>query len=93
MPTPPASVLTWGLLPRPCSSVSKQTRRGPGIGPGMPRDGKIFIKLDAHVLEAQPWGADQCGNSTLLCSPGSSICHGSVMSVPWHPQARGRALL
>lgn len=61
--------------------------RGPGIGPGMPRDGKIFRKLDAHVLGAQPWGADRCGSSTLLCSLRPPICPGSAMSGPWFPQA------
>lgn len=72
--TPSFSAHLRPALHRPTPSSAdlflSRLERGPRIGPGMPRDSMIFIKLNAHILKAQPWGADQCGNNTLLCSQG-----------------------
>ena len=59
--------------PSPADLSLSRLERGLGIGPCTPRDSRILIKPDARVLEAQPWGADQCeGNTTPPCTPGTS---------------------
>lgn len=88
IPALPASLLTWGLHPYPpipAHLLLSRLERGPGIGPSMPRDSKIFIKLDAHILETKrgvPTGVGDHPFVTPMVFHMSWLRHVGPLAVP-----------